>query len=262
MTEHLCVTCPVLRPTQDPRVYERANCCEGCRAEQAGYLAALPDQFAQLLAEEHVNAGEWVDGRRHRDPIAHRLPAGPTKVGAGPRISGSPNPTVPGLERLNLLSPVYLGPGAAFILEEDPYQPGGSDQHGNPAPLLLLDSWAADWIYYGLGDIRPVPTMVELCRWLSDRLDAACNTHPAIDEFAKDLSDLSRTVAAVARTDRGRGEKVGRCPAILRDESRCATQLRVDPYADVIACHRCGSSWHRRSGEWLKLRAEQLKAAA
>lgn len=351
MTEHSCVTCPVLRPSSEPRVYERANVCEGCRAGMSSILQRLPDETALLCADPTLNAGEWHDGRgrTHRDPVAKRLPAGPTAGSKdGPRISGTAAPS-PGfsLDQLNLVSPLYLGQDAAshvsessryvdlayrtigpalksrdelcgdvevidgvqriclwpfghvrrhsdgerswdyrrptFRLDHDPApgkgewrseplldaygrqrltQRGGTDQVGSPPPLFILDQWVQDWITYDLGDFPPPPTMTELTRWLLDRLDEACDRHPAIDDFARELSELAATVGNASRAgDRGRGEKVGRCPVLLRDDSRCGTQLRVDPYADVIACHRCGSTWHRRTGEWLKLRAEQLKVA-
>ena len=64
MTEHLCITCPVLRRPQDPRVYERANCCEGCRARLRSLPADLLDAYVHLELERTGSVGAKVSGSR------------------------------------------------------------------------------------------------------------------------------------------------------------------------------------------------------
>lgn len=226
MSEHLCVVCPVLRPG-DPRIYERANVCDGCRSQVDALLGNVVDDYARLPDALEPGASN------------------------GPKVSGTPSRSLGvRLDPLSLLSPA----GAAGAIT-DPY----GDQHGSLPALVVMDQWVPDWIdVRGQGERPPVPTMTELTRWLRNRLEWACDYHPAIDDFAQELSDLSRALASAARTDHGRGEKVGKCPAVMRDDTRCGTALRVDPFVDQIQCGRCGTRWNRRKGEWLKLRAAQL----
>jgi len=227
--EHLCVCCPRLRPQHDPRHYDQAHVCEGCRARMAQDLADLPEHYARLV-----------------DVLE------PARLG-GPKVSGTPSRSLGiALEPLNLLSPA--GPWGTV---RDNY----GDQHGPLPPLVVLDQWVADWIdTRDQSEHMPAATMESLTAWLGNRLDWACRHHPAVDDYAGEVSAIARTVALVARADRGRGEPVGKCPVRLRNETRCGTILRVDPYADVIACHRCGSTWHRRRSEYLKLAAAQASA--
>lgn len=229
MTERLCVTCPRLRPNHTPRHYDVPNVCGGCRAHMAEDLRALPEHYAQLPAVLE-----------------------PARRG-GQRVSGTPSRSLGvSLEPLNLLSPA----GSSGNVH-DPY----GDQHGPLPALVVLDQWVSDWSdTRGQGEHLPAATVTSLTLWLAHRLEWACDHHPAIDDYAGEVSAMARTVALIARADRGRGEPVGRCPVLLRDDTRCGTTLRVDPYADVIACHRCGSSWHRRKSEYIKLKVRQDEA--
>lgn len=127
---------------------------------------------------------------------------------------------------------------------------------GTDTPLARLDSWVQDWA--GIrAETLPVPVVTTVCLWLSTRLPWACDSHPAVDEFAVDLRDLSGALRAF--TGRDRGEPVGRCPRRIGDEP-CNTALYVDPYVDEIQCPRCRQTWKRRAGEWMHLRAQQLSA--
>jgi hypothetical protein len=104
-------------------------------------------------------------------------------------------------------------------------------------------------------------TVAAAVAFLAAHLGWACDEHPAIREFAAELRQLTKTLtAAVAHGGDTRGEKIGRCPAVTRDDTRCAAPLRVDPYVDQIQCGRCGTRWDRRGGGWLRLRSEQVEA--
>jgi hypothetical protein len=135
------------------------------------------------------------------------------------------------------------------------------DQIGDLSVATILETWVRDWRETLFPtEHLPEPYVTTLCRWLGDRLDVACDDHPAIDEFAAEMSQLTRTVATVSQVDHSRGEYVGTCPVLTRDETRCGTILRVDPYVDEIQCNRCGTKWNRRKGDWLRLRGQQLAA--
>ena len=127
---------------------------------------------------------------------------------------------------------------------------------GTETPLAILDFWVQDWA--GMLEQRiPDPYVTTLALWLSARLPWACDTHPAVDDFATDVRSITAALRAFESKDRG--EPVGRCPRQLGDD-RCNTPLYVDPYADHIQCTRCRQTWRRREGEWMHLRAQQLSA--
>jgi hypothetical protein len=142
-------------------------------------------------------------------------------------------------------------------------------QDGVLSVATELDGMVRDWLTYRADEHAPAPTVTSLCRWLSHRLEWACEHHPAVDEFAGDLVELAREVRSAGRVDSGMGTFVGRCPTELRDGSRCGRPLRVDMVrrADgdgnaggfVVAC-RCGSSWDHTKGEWVGLAAAQERA--
>lgn len=232
--EHLCVCCPTRSPTEPPRHYDEPQVCTGCRQWLSGILTRLPDDYATLPAA---------------------FPKSTTPQSNGSKIRSTPQ----GSEPLNwwpfdLMLPANQGTRplmARGFLGLDP------DQTGDLSAATILDTEARDWNTY-LNEHLPEPYVWSLCRWLGHRLEWACDHHPAIDEFAAVIYELSRSITSAARTDHGKGERIGNCPARMRDETYCNTPLRVDPYVDQIQCGRCGSRWDRRKGEWLKLRADQI----
>jgi hypothetical protein len=127
---------------------------------------------------------------------------------------------------------------------------------GTHTPLATLDFWVQDWAGY-LEQELPEPTVTTMVFWLAARLPWACDSHPAVDDFAADLRDMTGQLRAFEGKDRG--EPVGRCPRLIGEE-RCNTPLYVDPYVDEIQCTRCRQNWKRRDGEWMHLRAQQLSA--
>ena len=236
MTEHLCVVCPVLHPTDKPHVYDRANVCESCRARIVTDLDRIPDLTALLPAAFPKTSRPQTNGSKIRSTPQSSEP-----------INWSPyDLTLPADQRKReLLARAALG------LD--------TDQIGDLSVATILDTWARD--FASIRDEHlPEANVYALCRWLADRTEWACDHHPAVDEYADEICALARTVASVGRIDHTKGEKIGRCPAVLRDETRCAAPLRVDPYVDQIQCGRCGSRWDRRKGEWMHLRAAQLDA--
>jgi hypothetical protein len=128
---------------------------------------------------------------------------------------------------------------------------------GEDTPVAVLDFWAQDWA--GILDQPPPAAYVTtMCLWLAARLPWALANHPAIDDFAHSLRELTNALRPYEGGD-DRGEYVGRCPRLLGDD-RCNTPLYVDPYVDQIQCTRCRQQWKRKAGEWMHLRAQQLGA--
>lgn len=218
----LCVVCPVYRPVSKPRLPDFAPVCTPCRDRVTSELGQIPDLYALIPASLEPGTGTGV------------------------KVSGTRTAPIPvRLEALNLLV------GAPGHVAD-----GNGDQHGPIPPIVVLDQWVADWLTYpwSRSDHAPVPTISTLTGWLLLRLDDALDQHPAIDDFAREIRDTLRAIRAVTEPQRT-GEYIGKCPAKLRDESRCNTRLYADPYLDQVACSRCGSTWARR--QWLALAAAQ-----
>lgn len=237
--ERLCVCCPVLHPDRDPCHYDTPAVCEGCRDQMDGLLGRLPELCALLPAAFERRPARRADGTRVRStPRASEPLHWPAFDLAGPA-----DPRKPGLR-----ARAWLG-----------LDPEADWQDGDLSVATELDAMARDWLTYRPGEHLPAPTVSSLCGWLSNRLDWACGHHPAIDEVAAILAELTRAVGLAGRLDHGRGVFVGRCPSVLRDGSRCATGLRVDPYSTRVSCGRCGASWDRERG-WVALAGAQEAA--
>lgn len=116
----------------------------------------------------------------------------------------------------------------------DAVQDYRGDQDGAQPVAAILDSWARDWSAIRDDEELPDPTVDALVAWLSRRLPWALDVHPAIDEFAKELTVTlyaCRSVLAVSR--RPEYSPIG-CPscgvAALRRNSG-------DPSWRCAACH-------------------------
>jgi len=225
----LCIVCPAYRAT--PREVSFPQVCDADRDRLAEDLAAVPGLAALAPGRVELERGT-----------------------PGAAVSGSKDPPAPvNLAALGITAPAYRrGVRARWLTGP------ATDQIGLRPPIVTLDQWAADWwATRASGDPVPPPDLAEIVNWLSERLGWACDNHPAIDEFARDVKAMVRALRGIVRQQDPRGEPAGRCPARLRDDTRCGTPLYVDPYIDHIACTRCGRQWHRPSGGWVKLRAEQ-----
>lgn len=166
MTEaHLCVICPVRG--RRPVHYERAQACEPCRiwlAETIADVAALYPQLHALL-----------------------VPSGT----AGQKVTGSREMPLP----LNVDILDLTGRAKGFTPSKDAVP---EDQVGHTAVAYVLDSWARDWIGYEWcrSDQLPAATVAELAAWLGKWVEAACDHHPAIDDFADEIRDLHAAIRA------------------------------------------------------------------
>ncbi|HEU4540311.1 MAG TPA: hypothetical protein VFR23_04215 [Jiangellaceae bacterium] len=240
--ERRCVTCPVLSPSREPRYVERPNVCEGDRLYLADLIAEIPGLVAQTTDKIH-----------------------PEKI-SGEKVSGSRELPAPvNLTALGVTQPPYVrGPRSAPDLDIHVDARGNrdlgqiDDQLGIGNPAVILDQWIADWIDYPFcrSTFLPEPDVTSQTVWLGLWLDAACDSHPAIEEFAREIKDIVRKLRGIVQ-EVEKGDYVGLCPKKLRDGTRCNTRLYVDVYlTDMIKC-RCGGEWNRRKGEWPTFAAEQ-----
>jgi hypothetical protein len=164
VTEHRCVVCPQLR-LGEPRHYERAHVCEGCRVRLAALLVEVRDNTALLPRE-------LMPGASHEQ-----------------RVSGSREAPLPfRVDALDLLMPAHAGTVHDVL----------GDQTGYLSVATVLDAWARDWCEVrDRGERRPLPVVVELVVWLGNRTEWACDRHPAVDEYAAELYELAGTLRAI-----------------------------------------------------------------
>lgn len=223
-----CVVC-----RNPKRIPNRPMVCDGDRQRLGSMLAEIPDLYARLDA---ARAG----------------------AGSGPKVSGSREAPVPvSLDAVDLAAPARAGSVGIRTRGDWSTKGGDPDQVGYLPVATELDTWVRDWITqeWCPGAHLPTPTVAILGGWLRTRLDDACDQHPAVDEFAADVKRVHRSLTRAIGELRNTGERVGTCPSKLRDDTRCNTTLRADPYVDQIACPRCGTTWPRR--QWLQLAAAQ-----
>jgi hypothetical protein len=243
----LCIVCPSRGPDDpghDPD-YERGfqNCTRSW-----GRMAAALHQIPALVGEAaglgyvqrdgrtpvgglvypkgHALAGEQVP---HFDQVSSVLPSGPLNGSrTAPRVSGSGEPSTPiRLDVTDLLMPARRA--SLFI--------GGQDQIGHLSVATELEFWVTDW-----ADVRregrPLPLVPDLCRWLLDRLDDACKSYPALDEFAAAVTGIHRTLLGV------NGLYAARPHVMDRECPRCdlVGALTLEPDSRYIVCHACGTA--------------------
>lgn len=207
----LCIVCPSRGPDDpghDPD-YERGYlCCFRAWSRMAGALRAIPDLVDELQSlgrverdgrdskvlypPTHARAGQLV---AHFDPVANGFTAGPVpQPTKWSRVTGTRPAREPtSLDRVDLTYRVnhearrLLARGALGL---------DDDQVGHLSAATILDGWVRDWATYR-DDGPPTPSVRRLAGWLLDRLDWACRTHPALDEFAEDLRELRGTLDAM-----------------------------------------------------------------
>lgn len=215
-----CVACS----RRDPEV---GQVCPGCRSRLANWLREIPNLYADLLARDDVlrSAGGfgWVSGT-HEAPVPIRVDA------------------------VDLTLPA-----------RGPVSDADHDQIGHLSVAAVLDSWMRDWREHrDVGEGLPDPQVPVLCRWLGDRLDDACDSHPAVDEFAAELADLRRALYGVLGLfdvpDYKQGVPCRACDmlALVRRSG-----------SDFIECEGCGLLLSPQEyADWTALQAAHLKGRA
>jgi hypothetical protein len=213
--------------------------CEVCRSRMPRMLGEIPELCALLVGlgfverdgryprvcypDDHDHAGELVP---HLDRVANVFPAGPIAGrSSAPRVSGSRDRGAPA--RLDLLGPADL----RTVHDEH------GDQVGHVSVASVLGSWAREWAEIR-DELGPDPTVQALCRWMRDRIGWACDKHPAVDEFARELHDVHLTLRrANGLTEQQPEPCVGvPCRAVDCD---LKTLYRI-PGSIYIECASCG----------------------
>jgi hypothetical protein len=162
MTDEPSGTCICRR--RDP---EYGQVCPACRSSLAGWLREVAHLYADLLDRDDVLRSSggygWVSGT-HEAPVPIRLDA------------------------TDLTMPARGG----AVVDAD------HDQIGHLSIAAVLDSWADDWrMHRRRGEGPPEPVVPALCRWLEDRLEDACDDHPAIADFADELRGIRTALYGV-----------------------------------------------------------------
>jgi hypothetical protein len=245
VTEHLCIVCPQLR-NGEPRVYDRANVCDGCRSRLRSLLAEVVELYADLSLEKAIADQARVTGSRSA-PIPPAIVA--LDLTLPPPRGTIEDDLVPLYERTAVTVNVYRPTNPHTVQETFPkdevvltqrqrkrdadgwlaYGPS-TDQVGDPSVPAVLDSWARDWQGYQWA-ILPDPSVSALSQWLLDRLDWACDSHPAVDDFAAELADCAARL-------RPRGPKVELKTGVPCRDCEIVSLFRW-PGSDFVECASC-----------------------
>lgn len=202
-----CVVCQKRQPY-------RPMVCDGDRLRLARDLRELPDLYALLpsVLAPQDSAGEKVSGSREA-PI-------PVDVDVVDLLGDARQPE----------------PSAAARVHPD-------DAIGHLSVASTLDQWVRDWRdHRGKGERLPTPTVASLTGWLLVRLDDACDTHPAVDDFAEELKRLMTALRSALRLRR----HIERLPAPCPTCDKVALYREVDPHrgaSDWVECGACGRLW-------------------
>lgn len=95
----------------------------------------------------------------------------------------------------------------------DSVQDYRGDQDGAVPVAAVLDGWARDWSSLRGDEELPEPTVVALVSWMSRRLVWALDNHPAIDDFASELTVTLYQVRSVIQVSRRPIYSDEACPA-------------------------------------------------
>lgn len=202
-----CVVCQKRQPN-------RPLVCDGDRLRLARDLRELPDLYA-LLPTVLAKADS-----------------------AGVKVSGSREAPIPvSLDVVDLLSPARQ-PEPTAQARQHP-----EDVLGGLSVATTLDQWVRMWREdRGKGEHLPAPTVVSLAGWLSVRLPDACDTHPAVDEFADELRGLVMNLRSALNLRR----HIERLPAPCPSCDTLALYREVDPHrgaSNWVECGNCGRLW-------------------
>jgi hypothetical protein len=269
--EHICVI-------DQRRQYERAQVCEPCRTRLPHTINEIAELWSQLIKPEPeprrtwtvqqlrrlpvpttnpARNPAWIDGpwitQPGHDPIAKRLPANAKPTTTSQRVSGSREAPVPvNLDLLDLTA-YPRNAQATKAAKEHP-----EDQIGQAAVAYMLDQWCRDWRdEMAFRQSLPEPTVPELARFLVNRVEWACDRHPAIDDFAAEMTRLR----AVLRGTLGLTDP----PAEFCDGVVCR---KCDRYAlyregDYVECDHCGLLYSEQEyHDWVGLLAGAARRAA
>lgn len=192
------------------------------------------------------------DIARWHDALAEHLEPG---ASVAQRVSGSREAPLP-----LRVDPLDLSLSARQPAVPESYAGQRADQIGLLSAASVLDGWVRDW-----RDVRaqrehlPVPTVPVLVGWLRVRLDWALVSHPAIDEYSREIRDLHSAL-------RDACEEKAAPPERLWTPCRDCSQLTLarHPGHDFpVKCADCGLSMTEETyTQWSRLYAAAVKEEA
>jgi hypothetical protein len=151
------------------------------------------------------------------------------------------------------------GEGAVRRVEPPlPVRVGPLSLRGAGGIVGVLADWEGDWRDRLGWSLTPPRGRVENAvsghiAFLRNNLLWCADQHPAVGEFAREIAELH--AACRSEIDGPSDTRpIGYCPTILDDDTPCGMRLFANPYAPVIRCHSCGTSWE--GAAWLGLAAE------
>lgn len=197
-----CNVCPQLRSASKPRQYERPPVCEQCRERLADLLAEVSQLYNALPGslERGVGVGQRVGGGEVEAPLPFQE------------------------DVWDLLLP------ASHTTIHDPF----GDQIGYQSAATVLDSWARDWRdVRAMGEVGPGGTVAASTAWLRDRVDWACDNHPAIDEFAAELRALAAAIRRFVPRENARPQP---CKGVPCRRCDMLTLARLSDGSGEIEC--------------------------
>lgn len=202
-----CVICG-LRAPRKPLV------CDRCRQREAARLSEIVTLYALLPAALDVNPNTVVD--LTYPPVGGAASTAGRTCEDCARQAKADGAVVP------------LGP----CRRVPPHgRPDYDDQRGDIAVAAVLDSWVREWAStLRCPDLPKVPTVMRLAMWLQVWLPLACDHHPAVDEYAAEIRQLSAKMRRAINRDLTAVHYEAPCPY-------CKTKtLRREPGGDWIEC--------------------------
>jgi hypothetical protein len=232
------------------RVPKRPPACRLCRHRLAARLWELRDLHALLLAALGPGRAQTqrVSGSREA-PLPLRVSALDFAGEAHREIEGVSDTLRP-LLRTTVVEDEWTV--AVFdgkprwqrvyqrerALDEDgnPVMVSARDQAGAWSVAAVLDSWARDWSET-LDLPLPKPEVPALVSWLSIHLTRAVDEHPAIQEFAEEVTTTLYAVRALLNVSRALIHLHEACPSCGH------VALQRDPGGGDVECSNCRRTW-------------------
>jgi hypothetical protein len=225
----------------------------------------------------------WVDDGTFDSPHVYEVVPVPSAArgaaNGGARVSGTHDAPVPvSLDLIDLTAPARAGSllphanaalhqASAVVLrtrtaERHAYAARWTDQVGHLSVATTLDTWVRDWREVrAASEQLPDAAVIVLATWLHTRLDWAADRHPAVDEFAADITDVHAALRGVLGL-------IGPWPELLvgvpcrRCDTRALYRQPVGHYGAqlYVECGQCGDLMTPEETErWMQLLAASVK---
>lgn len=204
--------------------------------ERADHLVEVGDQLAAVVRVEH---------RHLVDVHAGAVPG----QSSAPRVHRSREAPVPiSVDRTDLLSAARSSTSSTRPLA---YPEQDDDQIGYLSVATVLDGWCRD-LAETRRETTPAPAPAIQCRYLLDRLDWAFTDHPAVDELAKEISDLWHVLRRAAGLTTPQPELCEGVPCKSIDcDLRSLYRLAGADYVECASCSRLYTA--SEYADWVRL---------